>query len=241
MYHHIKHYHAHLHARLNIFRRIIISNLPSTRIIIIIIITRRVLDKVFLSFSSTSSSSLLWTASLVRPNLSCVVPPPLSPSSSTSYLGTGAFRGVVERRTRPRCLLLLLLFFFMALLLVRQFSSGGLLDDIHCIKARGVVWGDEEANSNSSWYTTHSKEEEERERTKITTPTHQSANTSSCWSQTAPRFAGRRPWWRRRASRPRNRRIATECLWEKKMSFFSFFFFFEAKFCLPSSFLCSQY
>ena len=41
-------------------------------------------------------------------------------------------------------------FFFMALLLVRQFSSGGLLDDIHCIKARGVVWGDEEANSNSS-------------------------------------------------------------------------------------------
>tara|TARA_B100000401_G_scaffold122933_1_gene80463 strand:- start:58 stop:195 length:138 start_codon:yes stop_codon:yes gene_type:complete len=37
-------------------------------------------------------------------------------------------------------------FFFMALLLVRQFSSGGLLDDIH-IKAR-VVWGDE-ANSNS--------------------------------------------------------------------------------------------
>ena len=34
----------------------------------------------------------------------------------------------------------------MALLLVRQFSSGGLLDDIH-IKAR-VVWGDE-ANSNS--------------------------------------------------------------------------------------------
>ena len=115
------------------------------------------------------------------------------------------------------------------------FLRWGGLDDIHCIKAR-VVWGDEEANSNSSWYTTHSKEEE-RERTKITTPTHQSANTSSCWSQTAPRFAGRRPWWRRRASRPRNRRIATECLWEKKMSFFSFFFF-EAK-CLPS-FLCSQ-
>ena len=38
----------------------------------------------------------------------------------------------------------------VVLLLVRQFSSGGLLDDIHCIKARGVVWGDEEANSNSS-------------------------------------------------------------------------------------------